>query len=485
MQIMKNKNKAGTSSTMLPLAFEYDPEPAPEKLTGFAGVPLLVQTFRSLGGPSSVMRNVRIKERQRGYDESELVESFVILNAVGGDCLSDFDQLRADEGLPELIGHELPSESVARKFLYAFHDEEKIRAAERACGSERKAYIPEENEALEGLGRVNRELIGEIGRRCADQRIATVDQDASIYVSQKREAQWTYKGERGYQPMLASWAEMNLILADEFRDGNVPANMKPLTVARRAFQALPETVKEYYYRADSASHEGELIGWLRNEQREGGPRGFIGFAISVRMTEVLRSAVVALPEEAWQAYAGSDRSQEIRHCAEVEFVSQQEAMSPVLKPLRYVAIRVQPPQGELFKDGSRVKHFAVLTNIWDWKASKLIDWHREKAGTMELLHDVLKNELAAGVLPCGRFGADAAWLRLAVISHNVMTALKRLALPAELLTARPKRLRFLMFNIAGRLIEHARRRVLRVATLAERLAEWIEARGQLPLSVCS
>jgi hypothetical protein len=37
------------------------------------------------------------------------------------------------------------------------------------------------------------------------------------------------------------------------------------------------------------------------------------------------------------------------------------------------------------------------------------------------------------------FGANAAWLRLAVISHNVMTALKRLALPADLLTARPKK----------------------------------------------
>src|SRR3990172_13422247 len=66
----------------------------------------------------------------------------------------------------------------------------------------------------------------------------------------------------------------------------------------------------------------------------------------------------------------------------------------------------------------------------------------EKAGTVEMVHDVLKNELAAGVLPCGRFGANAAWLRLSVITHNVLTALKRLALPAEYLSARPKRLRF-------------------------------------------
>ena len=43
---------------------------------------------------------------------------------------------------------------------------------------------------------------------------------------------------------------------------------------------------------------------------------------------------------------------------------------------------------------------------------------------------------------CRYFGANAAWLRLAVIAHNVIPALKRLALPAELLTARLKRLRF-------------------------------------------
>ncbi len=64
----------------------------------------------------------------------------------------------------------------------------------------------------------------------------------------------------------------------------------------------------------------------------------------------------------------------------------------------------------LFADGTAVKHFAVVTNIRQWPAAKLLEWHREKAGTIEGVHDVLKNELAAGVLPCGRFGAKAAWL---------------------------------------------------------------------------
>ena len=97
------------------------------------------------------------------------------------------------------------------------------------------------------------------------------------------------------------------------------------------------------------------------------------------------------------------------------------------------------------------------------------------------MHHVLKNELSAGVLPCGRFGANAAWLRLAVLTHNVLTALKRLALPPELLAARPKRLRFLFFHTAGRLVHHARRIILRLAAAAERLAVWREALRLLPL----
>jgi hypothetical protein len=130
-----------------------------------------------------------------------------------------------------------------------------------------------------------------------------------------------------------------------------------------------------------------------------------------------------------------------------------------------------------------VKHFAVMTNIREWKAGLLIEWRREKAGSIEAVHDVRKNELAAGVMPSKYFGTNAAWLRLAVIAHNVLTALKRLALPAELLNARPKRLRFLIFHTPGRLVHHARRIVSRLATTAARLAEWLGAMRLLPLRV--
>ena len=47
--------------------------------------------------------------------------------------------------------------------------------------------------------------------------------------------------------MLAVWAEMHVVVADEFRYGNVPAQQAPLPVAQRAFAALPKGVKEMYF----------------------------------------------------------------------------------------------------------------------------------------------------------------------------------------------------------------------------------------------
>ena len=119
------------SPTEAPLLFEFDPKPAEEVLTALGGLPLVVQAFRSLGLPGSVKQHLVVKERQRGYDEATFVESFVLLNAAGGECLDDFERLRADPGLGELIGHEVPSPEAARKFLYAFHEEEKIEQAKQ------------------------------------------------------------------------------------------------------------------------------------------------------------------------------------------------------------------------------------------------------------------------------------------------------------------------------------------------------------------
>ena len=95
------------SPTEFPLLCAINPEAAPETFTRWAGCRSWC-TFRSLGLPASVQRQVRIKQRQRGYDEAAMVESFVILNAAGGECLEDFDRLHEEGGL-EIISKQQSS----------------------------------------------------------------------------------------------------------------------------------------------------------------------------------------------------------------------------------------------------------------------------------------------------------------------------------------------------------------------------------------
>jgi hypothetical protein len=382
--------------------------------------------------------------------------------------------LRKDQGLAQLIGHELPSPEAARKFLYQFHDESKLEEAQQQLGLGRTSYIPEESAALNGLAQVNVDLVRELARRCGDHKIATIDLDSTVIESWKKEAQPTYQGGKGYQPALALWAELHVIVTDQFRDGNVPSLQEPLPVAKRAYGALPESIQEYYFRGDSAYYDKDLLGWLRDEERADGPQGRIGFCISVRMNRSLKEHMLQLADSLWKPYREDSEAES--ECADLLNYWPEAEESKPWGPLRYVAIRVRRRQGDLFADGAEAKYFAVVTNIWDWKAKRLLEWHREKAGSIEAVNDVIKNDLSAGVLPCGRFGANAAWLRLAVITHNVLTALKRLALPPELISARPKRLRFLIFNTAGRIIRHARKMLCRIAA-----GGWREWRELLPI----
>ena len=135
--------------------------------------------------------------RQRGLDEAGYVESFLVLNALGGECLKDFERLREDEGLSEMLGHEVPSSEAARKFLYQFHDETKLEDAQKELPVGQVSYIAEESAPLRALAQVNQEMLQEVGRRCPDQKIATVDLDSTIIESYKREAQPTYQGGSG------------------------------------------------------------------------------------------------------------------------------------------------------------------------------------------------------------------------------------------------------------------------------------------------
>jgi hypothetical protein len=431
---------AGVAQDKLP--FEYEVREDAARVTAWSGLPLIVEVMRKFGVPEAIRQHLRLFPQAREFDEETLVTAVVLLLCSGGEYLDDLRPLKNDEALKALLGFELPSPDTARQFLYLFHDDALVKEAEASLGPEKRSCVPEESVALKGLGKVVQALTHQIQRQWPE-KVATLDFDTTFQESHKKEAKEHYEGGTGYQPMLATWVEQKLVVFDEFRDGNVAPHHAPLEVVKKGFSGLPNGLLKRRMRGDSAMYSLPLMRWLCAEKIE--------FAIGAQVREGLREKCEALDEARWMHF--QDRGDSVLHIAEVTYAPKSWRLSE--PALRYIAIRITPKQSELYEEERVVRHLAVVSNS-ELDAASLVRWYWEKGGTIEHVHAVLKNDLGAGVFPCGRFGANAAWLRLCVLTHNLLRIVRAVG-PAELADAKPKRIRLHLLAVPALLRRHARR----------------------------
>jgi len=450
--------------------FVLDPTPLTEASSPHAGALVVSRVSRALRLPDLIEANLHLRQRRRGFSEAQMIESIQLLQALGGDCPEDIKLLADDACLERGLGYAPPKATAVRTFLDLFHDEE-IEAL-RPPREQQKSFILPSSEPVAALQTVQTGLVGRVAKLYTEQgqtqKIGTVDQDATIIESHKQAAQPHYEGGRGYQPMVAIWAEADLVLADEFRDGNVPAKQAPLKCAQMAFGALPATVTQRFFRGDSACHESELIDWLKAPERVQEPGGRIGFAVSAVMSQELAAAVAKVPEKDWKTIQ-TEADGTLRQWAEVDFVPGEKGEKKDSKPLRYVGLRLLKAQGVLFADGSDRHHHAVLSNL-DLAGDRLLDWHREKAGTIEHVHDEVKNALAGGHMPSQHFAVNAAWFKLALMTYNLVSAIRGLCLDPQERTVRIKKFRLLVIQLAGRMNRNNCVMRLRLCASAEQIA---------------
>lgn len=199
--------------------FVLDPKPLEEATSAHAGLLSVSRAFRSLGLPAMVEANLPLRKRQRGFSEAQIIESVVLLQVAGGECPEDMRLLAGDACIERGLGYEPPKATAVREFLERFHDKdlEKLRPKR----DEQKSFIFPSSGPVAALQEVQAGGVRRIAKLYEEQgqkqTIATIDQDATIIESHKQAALYHYEGGRGYQPMVAVWAELDLVVADEFR----------------------------------------------------------------------------------------------------------------------------------------------------------------------------------------------------------------------------------------------------------------------------
>ena len=124
--------------------------------------------------------------------------------------------------------------------------------------------------------------------------------------------------------------------------------------------------------------------------------------------------------------------------------------------MRLIVRRVKPTPGSQLALFASYSYHAFITDR-DGDVLELEADHPRHAEIENAVQD-LKYGLALNHLPSGRFAANAAWLAVQVMAHNLARWTGRIALGEPVATA--KTLRRRCFSLAGRITRKARRLTL-------------------------
>ncbi len=498
------------------LRFQYEEEHKRGGMTALAGLPMCLEFWFVAGLGRLIDKHLRVHGRNQGWTDEQIVKSLVLLNVAGGDCVDDLTILESDDGLCRVVREyedcgrtsaerrglkkrwrkkrcrTFPSQTAVLDYLRLFHDED--QEERRQPG---KAFIPARTEGLDGLVEVNSGLISWMQRHSAKDA-ATLDMDATLAETYKRDALFCYKKFKAYQPLNVYWAEQGLVVYSEFRDGNVPANYELLGPFEKALERLPQGVKKVFLRSDTARYVENLLRYCGEAKN---PRfGVIQFAIGVDVTQEFKKAVGEVPESEWfRLYRKVDGKLQWtnQEYAEVCFVPNWVGHSKKGPAYRYLAIR-QPMEDErrpnkknkeselpfqtMEMESVKYKVTGVVTNH-DIPGDDLIWWYRERCGKSEEAHSIMKQDLAGGRFPSALFGANGAWWHIMILSFSFHAAMKRLVLGGSWAERRLKAIRFQLIHVPGRVLDHSRNLIVRLVGGHPSYETFLKARRRM-LSLC-
>lgn len=496
------------------LPFKYEEQRQCGGMTALAGLPVYLDLAHVMGLSGSVEKHLSVRADGRGWTDAQVVTSLVLLNLAGGECVDDLDVLEADEGFCRVLRRtymqglsrqarraserrwvkegqrSVPSPSSAFRYLSVFHDSEQEGLRQPGL-----AFIPAANKHLRGFAKVNTDFLAFVQKH-NPQQTATMDMDATLVETNKSDSLFCYKGFKAYQPLNTWWAEQELVVHTEFRDGNVPAGYEQLRVFKQALGCLPDGIDSVRLRSDTAGYQHNLMKYCEMGKNE--RFGRIEFAIGCDVTQEFKKAVAEVAESEWQALTKEVKGRQVdtgKQWAEVCFVPNAIGHSKNGPEYRYLATRElmqeQLTLADMEQDKqysfptmpmkeSKYKVFGIVTNM-DWDGNELIRWLYKRCGKSEQAHSIMKQDLAGGKLPSNDFGENAAWWWIMILALNLNAVMKRLVLGQSWVGKRMKAIRFSLINLAAEVVDHSRYLLVRLTRGHPSLKWLIDIRAKIAL----
>lgn len=413
-----------------------------------AGAALLAETADRIGLTEALSEGLRPMRRRRGvHDPGRVVRDLAVMLASGGSHLSDLAAVRDQEPLFGAVA----SDATAWRTVEAIAGDPELTGALRSA----------RRKAREGAWGAGAELEGPL----------FIDLDPTLIEagSDKEGAAPTFKKGFGFHPMLAFLDRPGdpcggEPLAGLLRPGNAGANTvaDQIEVAEEALEQLPAGVaadSEIVLRFDSAGATHGLLDWARE--------GCIRFSVGFDLTEPVRKAITAIPDERWVSALAQNGGP--RENGEVAEATDLIDLSGWPEGSRLIVRRERPhPGAQLsFTDSDGHRFQAILTDR-EGKATHLEREHRARARCEDRIR--CAKQMGLELLPFGDFAMNAVWMELVLIAQLLLALTDTLLLRGELSGLEPKRLRYRALHTAGRLAFHARRASLRL----ERRWPWSE-----------
>jgi len=397
-----------------------------ERLTRRTGLILVNRLGEKISLPQRVNRAFKEPGSNRGLSASEYVLSIAEMLIDGATCLEDVRLFENDEAYKEMaeVKHYPTSDAIG----------DWLRRHGGPDGEQRMwegVLSPLIQSGMVGGGSNH-----------------TLDIDGTLVEADKGDAEMTYKGFRGYHPLLGACVAEGFFTGSLFQQGNLSPQEGLVDFTDQCRKNAPGFFSTV--RSDSAAYNHAFINYCFQNH--------LHFSITADHDVAVMEAISNIPESEWNQGKYDDGTR-----ADYQVAETVHSLKETLRSFRLVVKRTRRcDQHDLF-DGP-YKYWVIATDIpqKEKDTQGIIDFQNGR-GEFEKMIGELKHHYGLDHMPCGQISANTLYFTIGILAFTLAQLLKRDYFGPEWKKKSVRSLRYYWLHVPSRIVSHARYIVAKVS----------------------